>query len=242
MSLQGIKRRHPEDGGYARGEETRARIISTALQVFGEEGFIKASTRQIATEAGVNPPALQYYFGGKEGLHRACGQFIADRVMVVMSPALKRALEITRRTPRDQAIDALCAVLDAMADSLMAAGSESWSRFVTRGKADGAGPAIGMLRQSVGKPIMLAVAHLIAMVTHEDPADEVVRIKAASILGQITTFLTNREGTMEVLNWPNFDAHRLQVIKTVVREHTRAILAANPCAPALSRTRRRHSR
>ena len=242
MSVQSIKRRHPEDGGYARGEETRARIITTALRVFGEEGYIKASTRQIAAEAGVNPPALQYYFGGKEGLHRACGQFIADRVMAVMSPALTHALDINQRAPREEAIEALCAVLDAMADSLVAAGSESWSRFVTRGKADGAGPAIGMLRQSVGKPIMLAVAHLIAVVTHEDPADEIVRVKAASILGQITTFLTNREGTMEVLNWPDFDAHRLRIIKTVVREHTRAILAERANAPTLSRARRVTSR
>jgi TetR/AcrR family transcriptional regulator, regulator of cefoperazone and chloramphenicol sensitivity len=238
MSVQSIKRRHPEDGGYARGEETRARIITTALRVFGEEGYIKASTRQIAAKAGVNPPALQYYFGSKEGLHRACGQFIADQVMAVMSPVLTHALDFNQRAPREEAIEALCAVLDATADSLVAAGSERWCRFVTRGKADGAGPAIGMLRQSVGKPIMLAVAHLVAVVTHEDPADEIVRIKAASILGQITTFLTNREGTMEVLNWPHFDAHRLQIIKTVVREHTRAILAERANAPTLSRARR----
>jgi hypothetical protein len=129
-------------------------------------------------------------------------------------------------------------VLDSMADSLMAAGSESWSRFITRGKADGAGPAIGMLRLSVGKPIMLAVAHLIGVAIHEDPADELVRIKAASVLGQITTFLTNREGTMEVLDWPAFDAHRLQKIKNVAREHTRAIFSEELCAPASSRAGR----
>src|ERR1700679_2978461 len=94
MPMTRIKRRHPEDGGYARGEETRARIIDTALRVFGEAGFNEASTRQIAADGGVNPPALQYYFGGKEGLHRACAQFIIDRMMVIVSPALTRAREI----------------------------------------------------------------------------------------------------------------------------------------------------
>ena len=127
-----IKRRHPEAGGYARGEETRARIITTALRVFGEEGFNKASTRQIAADAGVNPPALQYYFGGKEGLHRACAQFIIDRMLGIVSPALMRARELKPAARREQAIDALCAVLDSMADGLVAAGSESWSRFITR--------------------------------------------------------------------------------------------------------------
>jgi AcrR family transcriptional regulator len=240
MPKIGSKRRHPEDGGYARGEETRARIIATALRVFGEEGFNKASTRQIATDAGVNPPALQYYFGGKEGLHRACAQFIIDRVMVMVAPALLAAREIKGSGQRARAIDALCTLLDAMADGLVAAGSESWSRFITRGKADGAGPAMGMLRQNIGMPIMLTVAQLIAVVTDGDPTDAVIRIKAAAILGQLTTFLTNRESTMEALNWPEFTAQRLQLIKTVVREHTRAILAAGPRvarAPAGTRPR-----
>jgi AcrR family transcriptional regulator len=223
MPIIRIKRRHPEDGGYARGEETRARIVTTALRVFGEEGFSKASTRQIAADAGVNPPALQYYFGSKEGLHRACAQFITDRVMIILAPALAAAREI-KRGQHEPAIAALCALLDAMADGLVAAGSESWSRFVTRGKADGAGPAVGMLRQNIGMPIMLTVAQLIAIVTDGDPTDELIRVKAAAILGQVSTFLTNRENTMEVLNWPDFDARRLQIIKTVVREHTRAIL------------------
>src|SRR5580704_5764986 len=103
MPMTRIKRRHPEDGGYARGEETRARIVATALRVFGEEGFNKASTRQIAADAGVNPPALQYYFGGKEGLHRACAQHIIDRVMSIVSPALTAAREIKKHASRDQA-------------------------------------------------------------------------------------------------------------------------------------------
>jgi AcrR family transcriptional regulator len=226
MPITPIKRRHPEDGGYARGEETRARIITTALRVFGEEGFNKASTRQIATDAGVNPPALQYYFGGKEGLHRACAQFIIDRVMTIVSPALLEARQVKRPAQPERAIDLLCALLDAMADGLVAAGSESWSRFITRGKADGAGPAMGMLRQNIGMPIMLAVAQLIAVVTDADPADEIVRVKAAAILGQVSTFLTNREATLLALNWPDFDVQRLQMIKTVVRAHTRAILSS----------------
>jgi AcrR family transcriptional regulator len=235
MPMTRIKRRHPEAGGYARGEETRARIITTALRVFGEEGFNKASTRQIAADAGVNPPALQYYFGGKEGLHRACAQFIIDRMLGIVSPALTRARELQPAARREQAIDALCAVLDAMADGLVAAGSESWSRFITRGKADGAGPAMGMLRANISLPILQTMTQLIARATGGDAADEVTRIKALAILGQVHTFHTNRESTMEVLKWPEFDAQRLQMIKTVIREHTRAILDAS----AQKRTRLR---
>ena len=77
---QASPRRRPAAGGYARGDEVRSKIIQAALRVFGENGYERASTRQIATEAGVNPPALQYYFDGKDGLHRACGQYIAGHI------------------------------------------------------------------------------------------------------------------------------------------------------------------
>jgi AcrR family transcriptional regulator len=226
MPITRIKRRHPEDGGYARGEETRARIVAAALRVFGEEGFNKASTRQIAADADVNPPALQYYFGGKEGLHRACAQHIIDRMLSIVSPALTQARQTRRTAPRDEAIDAACALLDAMADGLVAAGSESWSRFITRGKADGAGPAMGMLRENIGMPIIQALAHLIAVVTGHDPADDVTRVKAIAIMGQMSNFHANRENTLEVMKWPELDAQRLLMIKSVIREHTRAILGA----------------
>ena len=117
-------RRHPSDGGYARGEETRARIIATALRVFGEQGYLQASTRGIAADARVNPPALQYYFGSKEGLHRACAQHIIDRVSRILTPALGEAREALRAHNPRRARAALIGLLDAMADGLLAAGAE----------------------------------------------------------------------------------------------------------------------
>jgi AcrR family transcriptional regulator len=61
-----IKHRHAVGGGYARGEETRERIVDAALTMFGERGFEGASTRDIATVGGVKASALPYYFDNKE--------------------------------------------------------------------------------------------------------------------------------------------------------------------------------
>src|SRR5256885_1983003 len=85
------KHRHVLEGGYQRGEETRARIIAAALKLFGERGFSVASTREIATFAGVNAPALQYYFDSKEGLYLACVEHIVKRVWQYMSESVAEA-------------------------------------------------------------------------------------------------------------------------------------------------------
>ncbi len=52
------------------GEESRKRIIMTALRLFAEHGYTRTSTRQIAKEANANISAISYYFGDKAGLYR----------------------------------------------------------------------------------------------------------------------------------------------------------------------------
>src|SRR5581483_930159 len=93
---RGPKRR-PLSGGYARGAEQRARIIQAALRVFGEEGYERASTRMIAREAGIQPPALQYYFDSKEGLHRACAEFLVE----IATPLFSEPVKAARAVPND---------------------------------------------------------------------------------------------------------------------------------------------
>ena len=239
MSNDGAaQRRHPEEGGYARGGETRARIVAAALQIFGEQGYDQASTRRIAASAGVNPPALQYYFGGKEGLHRACAQFIIDRMLAVMGPALALADAATQEGRREAAVDALCGLLEAMVDGLVATGSESWGRFIARGKADGAGPAMGMLHEHFGSKLRDAAVRLVATATGQSPRDEMTRLRAMAILGQVTVFYANRENCQVAMGWRDLDARALGLIKSVVSGHARAALGGWSEAPR-SRSRAR---
>ena len=107
-------RRSPSEGGYARGQETRLRIIETAIPLFARLGFENTSTREIAAEAGVNPPALQYYFDSKEGLYRACAEHIADLVTELLNPELDRAERLLRDGEPPQAlIEGYCGLIAA---------------------------------------------------------------------------------------------------------------------------------
>src|ERR1700761_4045236 len=83
--------RHRAAAGYARGEETGRRIVGVALRLFGERGYEGASTRDIAAAAGVNAPALQYYFDNKEGVYRACAAHIAEGWAAQVAPVVGQA-------------------------------------------------------------------------------------------------------------------------------------------------------
>jgi TetR/AcrR family transcriptional regulator, regulator of cefoperazone and chloramphenicol sensitivity len=224
------RRRRPAAGGYARGEETRERIVEAALKVFGEEGYLRASTRRIADAAGVHPPALQYYFDGKEGLHRAC----AERILAAAAPLQEAFAAAERRLACDgraAAAPALCDVMDALVDlSLEHKADPGRANFVTRAQADGEGPALPMIRDQLVLPMQETFARLVAAALGGAADDLTIRLRASFLIAQASALGARRENTLQFLKLKDFDGQREQ-IKRVLREHTLAALTAAASAP-----------
>jgi len=53
------------------GEQSRERLLHSAIRLFAEQGYARTSTRELAQMAGTNVAAISYYFGDKAGLYRA---------------------------------------------------------------------------------------------------------------------------------------------------------------------------
>jgi TetR/AcrR family transcriptional regulator len=60
-----------DDSAQSRGDATRRAILDAAIRIFARAGFDAASTRAIATEAGVHHALLRYHFADKDALWRA---------------------------------------------------------------------------------------------------------------------------------------------------------------------------
>jgi AcrR family transcriptional regulator len=58
----------------------RARIGEAALELFGSQGVNRVSVRAIAAKAGVSPALVLHHFGSKEGLRKACDQYVMSLV------------------------------------------------------------------------------------------------------------------------------------------------------------------
>ncbi|HEX6880224.1 MAG TPA: TetR/AcrR family transcriptional regulator [Terriglobales bacterium] len=52
-------------------ENSSARILDAALQLFSQYGYEGTSTREICELAGITKPTLYYFFESKEGVYRA---------------------------------------------------------------------------------------------------------------------------------------------------------------------------
>ncbi len=224
---QAAPRRRPSDGGYARGEETRLRIIATAIPLFGEKGFDGVSTREIATEAGVNPPALQYYFDSKEGLYRACGEHIADQVAEAVLPAVERGERLLAEdAPASALIDAYCAVMESLGDLLFGEAEESgWSAFFATEQAGfGACSALSLMRERFVDRMLDVNAGVIGRLMGKSPDDVEIRIRSQAIEGQLKIFHLGRRALIECLGWETIAPEHGRMIKSIAVEQTRTLL------------------
>lgn len=58
----------PKKGSYAKGLAKREEILATALDVFAERGYRRASLREIAEAVGLSQAGLLHHFSSKEEL------------------------------------------------------------------------------------------------------------------------------------------------------------------------------
>lgn len=64
-------------------QRTREALIEAAGNVFAEKGFDRATGKEICERAGANVAAINYYFGGIEGLYAAVLRLAHNRVVSV---------------------------------------------------------------------------------------------------------------------------------------------------------------
>jgi AcrR family transcriptional regulator len=204
--------------GYQKGDETRGRILDVAVKAFGSEGFKGATTRAIADRAGVNLPALKYYFGSKEGLYLACAQDIVQRYSKWMRPRSEPAFA-GLAGPMDAA-DArayLKQVFGALTEFMLgASGAQHWTLFVQR-ELDNPGPAFEVMYAKLWMPGIELVAALIsrAMGAGTGTTSDEARVRAMLMIASLTAFQSGRNVALRALGAP-LGPDQLRLVREVV--------------------------
>jgi AcrR family transcriptional regulator len=226
MSTAKRLRRSPE-GGYARGDETRTRIIEAAVDLFGEFGFDGASTRDIAARAGVNAPALQYYFENKEGVYHACIEAMTDLAWKTFGPAVEYAQKVLSENGDTEAlIGAFLRIQEAVADGAFAKVNKPGRRLFFAREQAGYEPesATRIISTRIREPLNNASAALVARISGRPADDPITIIRTFSLHGQLIVFHVANRATMSLLGWKSIDAEKADLLKSTVRAQTRILL------------------
>ncbi len=216
-------RSRPHDVGQ-KGQETRERILDAALKAFGEASFLAVTTRQIAKAATVSLPTLQYYFGDKEGLYRACAETIVERYRHHTKAGAAKAAEALReecsaevaRTELKMLIGALAAFLVGTREAAR------WSQFVARELRD-PGPAFEILYTGLWRPGVEITARLIARILGSPDTDPAARVRALLLISSLLAFQSGRTVALRTMHWSNIGPDELAMVLSGMQAQVDAI-------------------
>jgi TetR/AcrR family transcriptional regulator, regulator of cefoperazone and chloramphenicol sensitivity len=216
--MNSVRKPAASNEGYRKGEESRQRILNAALKVFGAHGFKGATTRQIAEDAEVNLPALQYYFGDKEGLYRACAREIVSRYekkhMLTLVVGAYREVQgaMTPVAARARLKEVMSALASLLVDD---AEAEIWSSFVLREMAD-RGPAFAILYEQLWAPGVELTSGLVSRALGERSVSQAARIEALLLISSLSAFSTARPVSLKYLQWPDAGDTRFARVRRVI--------------------------
>jgi len=182
--------------------------------MFGGLGYERTSTRAIARRAGVSLPALQYYFGGKQGLHRACAEYIIADVHARLAPvaAQARAALASPTLARPVLLELLRSVLQPFLEGMATERPESWILFFTRAQSE-RGAAFDVLFERVAGTLLGIAAQIVGRILERAPDDPEAVIRALSVVGQMGLVRRSRPIILRALRWPDFGGKRLGILK-----------------------------
>jgi TetR/AcrR family transcriptional regulator, regulator of cefoperazone and chloramphenicol sensitivity len=198
-------------------------LLEAAIDQFGRHGFEGASTRDIARASGTAMSSITYHFGGKQGLYLAAADHIAGCVRELQGEALASARTMAETGTREQAIEALLAVLDGFAQMMLRPESEAWSLFITR-EQQAPTEAFDRLYTGVMQEVVAVFVALLARI-RTDLGERDVLALGLMLFGQTLVLRVCRAAVTRILAVDTIDPATQQLLRARLRANALCILS-----------------
>ena len=161
--------------------KTRGAILEAAGQIFADEGFSRATVRDICREAGANLAAVNYHFGDKKGLYLAVLKHYQEISLQTYPPdlGLKEA-----RSPDEK----LRAFIHSFLLRIMNEGRPAWFGKLLAREFTQPSWAFDILVKENISPAFQILTGIVGSILGSQAPERKVRLCSMSIVGQCLYF------------------------------------------------------
>ncbi len=216
----------PDSSAFTRiapspADQTRAALVHAGLKLFGRQGFSATSTRDIAALAKANIGSIAYHFGGKDGLHAACADFIVETIQGIAQPVLQQD---SAASGAEAAHARLALAVERMIGFFVASPEAGdIAQFVMRELAQPSA-ALDRIYAGVFEPTHRQLCQIWSQATGEDADSEATKLTVFTLIGQIVYFRIAREAVMRRMGWDGISGLQAASIAAVVKRNLDAML------------------
>ena len=224
-----IKSKNAAYDNLERGDAARKKLIEAGIKIFSEVGYDGASTRRLATAAGVNVAAIPYYFNSKKGYYLAVIEYIIEHYQKNFGGGLakiKRALQ-DKKTTRADFRKLLDDYMLTLVHFVLQEGKETSriSHIYIREQLDPTS-AFDHLYEGFVRDMRETMAALVKCVVGVNVTASEAKMITQALLGQVWSFKLSRETILHNMGWENYGEKGMADIERIVMFNLDAIVQA----------------
>jgi len=210
----------PKDAPSNRGDETRNQLLEAGLRLFSIHGFESVSTRQLTKESGANIAAINYHFGGKEGLYRAVLEQLVIDTEPYFGHGLAKIQDSISKSANDR--EKLLPTITGLVTNLFRLFLEDefmrWRAPLVMREYANPSENFDILYSGRIEPLHQTVTAIAAAILQKPIDDEECIIRAHAIIGQIVVFGIARVVLWKRLNWDGYSPERVSMITDIAAQ------------------------
>lgn len=173
------------------GQDTRLRLIEAASEIFIEQGYQAAKIRDIVTRARANLAAINYYFGGKEGLYAAVIQHHAD---LAIADFTQLAAAVQKRPPEARLKEYIQVFLKRLLNDNV---QSRMSKLIARESIEPTA-AFGVVMEKFIFPGHTTLSDIIRTIVGKEVGEETIRRSSMSVIGQCLYYQNARRVVQQI--------------------------------------------
>ena len=194
-------------------ENSKEKILNTAIKLFAQKGFDGTSIREICKSANINICMISYYFGGKQELY----QEIITNLIKSQNAYLESFLDIDEdfsNKSKKELIEKLQIVLEKFIDYFYSNISNDLIAFlvIEQQKSD----------FKIEPPAIIYLRKLVAAILDKQASDKEVIFKVLFLISQINSPKILTTFSLKVLNQTEFTDEDIQIIKNNIKTYVKA--------------------
>lgn len=184
------------------------------MKLFGQKGYDNTSVRDLIDEAGVNLSAINYHFGGKEGLRFAVIDFLASGFHADGPGQFIAQLTDDKIASmgEEEARVALRRIMKAtFVRSATSENADHKTRYIQRELIQGGKPT-ELFFEKVFSIQLKVMCRLVAKITGDDVESKRVKLSAINLIAQSVFLNLARPLVLMALDWDEYDVDDADMI------------------------------
>lgn len=195
-------------------ENSKQKILNTALKLFANKGFDGVSIREICKEAGVNLCMVSYYFGGKKELYEGIIQNLIEQQMAYAKTFVDFDIDLSKVSKKEK-VELLFLMLDNFIEFFYSHISNHLITLLVKEHQD---PNF-----SLDPPVFSFLRRLLADIFNKQENDRWVIYKALSIFSLISSPGVFKGFSLRLLRQEEFVQEDINIIKDNVKTYINAL-------------------